>query len=201
MKTREELITLAESALFLRGETGMPVSEIASLLEIKREEVKVLMAHVESKLIYNTPSVYELITDGEIYKLGLKKANLSMVRDALAKTNEEQLSKSVIETLTIVAYNQPLVRSKIESIRGSAADYALRILRDLELIEVIGKDKTLKGHPSIYQTTPKFLEMFNLNSLKDLPEQQEVNIDEATREMKKLFEFEMTKEFEAFDLD
>lgn len=201
MRTKEQQLALAESILFLKGEDGIAVSELSETLELSSKETKSVLDNLETKLTYDTNAVYSLVKEGDFYKLILKKDNLNLVRDALAATNEEKLSKSVIETLTIIAYNQPIVKADVESVRGSSADYAIGVLKNLELIEKIGEDKTRKGHPSIYQTSPKFLEMFGLNSLEDLPEHEEGEIEEATKEMRNLFELEMTKEFEAFDLD
>lgn len=201
MRNKEENIKLVESILFLKGEDGITLRELSKTIGLKPTEAKEIVNHVETKLIYERGTVYTVENIDELYKLTLKKENFKIVRDALAETNEEKLSKSVIEALTVIAYNQPVVKSDIENIKGSSADYAVSILKNLELIVSTGKDKTRKGHPSIYVTTSRFLELFGLETLGDLPSKEEADLDEKTREIKNLFELEMTKEFESFDLD
>jgi len=84
-----------------------------------------------------------------------------------------RLSKSVLETLAIIAYNQPVTRVEIEMIRSVNVSYILNKLLELELIKVMGQKET-PGRPLLYGTTGKFLEYFGINSLDELPEISEV---------------------------
>jgi len=85
----------------------------------------------------------------------------------------EGLSQAAMETLAIVAYRQPIVRSEIEDIRGVQSDYILRSLMEKGLVRVCGRSEEL-GRPLLYGTTRKFLEMFALRSLEDLPDIKEL---------------------------
>jgi len=85
----------------------------------------------------------------------------------------EGLSQAALETLAIVAYRQPIVRSEIEDIRGVQSDYILRSLMEKGLVRVCGRSEEL-GRPLLYGTTRKFLEMFALRSLDDLPDIKEL---------------------------
>ncbi len=80
-----------------------------------------------------------------------------------------RLSKSALETVAIIAYNQPVTRIEIEMIRSVNVSYTLTKLLELELIKVVGQKET-PGKPLLYGTTGKFLEYFGLNSIQDLPE-------------------------------
>lgn len=86
-----------------------------------------------------------------------------------------QLSPSVMETLAIVAYKQPITRAEIEEIRSVDATYSLRSLLDRKLIKIAGR-KEIPGRPILYATSSYFLEVFGFNSLKDLPRPEEFDI-------------------------
>jgi segregation and condensation protein B len=79
-----------------------------------------------------------------------------------------------METLSIIAYKQPILRSTIEAIRGVESSQMLRSLMDKGLAKVVGKDETL-GRPLLYGTTKRFLEYFGLRSLRDLPRTLELS--------------------------
>jgi segregation and condensation protein B len=84
---------------------------------------------------------------------------------------DAQLSAPARETLTIIAYRQPVTRADIEAIRGVSASEVLRQLMERGLVRMAGRDDSL-GRPTLYETTKKFLQMFGLKSLKDLPKEE-----------------------------
>ena len=84
-----------------------------------------------------------------------------------------RLSKPALETLVIIAYKQPIIRSDVEHIRGVDCGGVLRVLLERKLIRVLGR-KEIAGRPLIYATTKRFLEVFDLKSLKDLPTPKEI---------------------------
>jgi len=90
------------------------------------------------------------------------------LRELLEKGKPNKLSKPALETLSIIAYRQPIQRSQIESIRGVAVDSIVRTLLDMGLIKVAGRSE-LPGKPWLYGTTMAFLEHFGLKCLDDLP--------------------------------
>ncbi|MBU4259637.1 MAG: SMC-Scp complex subunit ScpB [Proteobacteria bacterium] len=91
----------------------------------------------------------------------------------LLRPNPFRLSNASLETLAIVAYKQPVIRSDIEHIRGVDCGGILRMLLERKLVRVIGR-KEIPGRPIIYATTKKFLELFELRDLKDLPSPKEI---------------------------
>ena len=90
------------------------------------------------------------------------------VREALGVKQGGNLSRSSLETLAIIAYNQPVTRQYIEQVRGVDSTYAISVLKDRELIEEVGR-MDVPGRPHLFGTTSKFLVVFGLNSLSDLP--------------------------------
>lgn len=90
------------------------------------------------------------------------------------KAREAKLSPAAMETLSIIAYKQPILRSTIEAIRGVESSQMLRSLIEKGLVKIVGRDETL-GRPLLYGTTKKFLEYFGLRSLRDLPRTQELS--------------------------
>jgi len=99
------------------------------------------------------------------YNHWLKK--LLQVRD------QSKLSPAALETLAIIAYKQPIIRADIEAVRGVAVGEIIRNLMYKGLVKIVGRAEVL-GRPMLYGTTKKFLEIFGLNSLKDLPKIEEL---------------------------
>ena len=87
---------------------------------------------------------------------------------------ELRLSAAARETLAIVAYRQPITRADVEAIRGVATDVLLRLLMEKGLLRIAGRDESL-GRPMLYGTTKKFLQLYGLKSLHDLPEAKELS--------------------------
>jgi segregation and condensation protein B len=91
----------------------------------------------------------------------------------LLKPSPARLSRAALETLAIIAYKQPIIRSDVEHIRGVDCGGVLRMLLEKKLIRVLGR-KDIPGRPMIYGTTKQFLEVFNLKDLRDLPSPKEI---------------------------
>lgn len=93
-----------------------------------------------------------------------------------------RLSKAALETIAIIAYKQPIIRSDIEHIRGVDCGGILRMLLERKLVRVLGR-KEIPGRPLIYGTTKRFLEVFDLKNLKDLPTPKEIeSLEKASSE-------------------
>jgi segregation and condensation protein B len=86
---------------------------------------------------------------------------------------ESKLSQAALETLAIIAYKQPVIRAEVEAIRGVASGEMIRSLMYKGVVKIVGRAEVL-GRPLLYGTTKKFLELFGLNSLKDLPKVEEL---------------------------
>ncbi len=96
------------------------------------------------------------------------------LRECYGKKVDRRLSKAALETLSIIAYSQPVTRRDVENIRGVASDSIMRLLREREYIRIVGR-KDVPGHPGLYGTTKKFLYEFNLPSISALPKLSEID--------------------------
>lgn len=161
-------IKILQALLFLKGEEGIKISELAKILKKNKKEILKKLSELETFLIkIDSPFILKQFED--FYWLSVsQEIGLKLTR-ILKKDVSIRLSKSLIETLTIIAYNQPTTKSDVEKIRGFASDYAFAKLVDYNLIEDLGIDDKRKGNPHIYKTTIYFLKLFNLKSLNDLP--------------------------------
>lgn len=90
---------------------------------------------------------------------------------------QKRLSNAALETLSIIAYKQPITKGEIEAIRGVNCDYSIQKLLEKELIIISGRDEQLPGRPLIYATSQNFMDYFGINSSDDLPQIKEVLAD------------------------
>jgi segregation and condensation protein B len=111
---------------------------------------------------------FQLFKAGGGYQFLTKPAYQSSISILLKQQSKKRLSTSAMETLSIIAYKQPISKTEIENIRGVNCDYAVQKLLDKGLIEITGKAETI-GRPMLYGTTPKFMEYFGINELTELP--------------------------------
>lgn len=106
------------------------------------------------------------------YQFLTKPAYQTSIGIMLKQQSKKRLSTSAMETLSIIAYKQPISKTEIENIRGVNCDYAVQKLLDKNLIEITGKADTI-GRPMLYGTTVKFMEYFGINDLSELPTPKE----------------------------
>lgn len=110
----------------------------------------------------------------QVYKLGggyqflTKPAYQASIGILLKQQSKKRLSTSALETLSIIAYKQPVTKSQVEQIRGVNCDYSIQRLLEKELVDIKGKADTI-GRPTLYGTSEKFMEYFGINNLSDLP--------------------------------
>lgn len=97
-----------------------------------------------------------------------KPAYQASISILLKQKSRKRLSTSALETLSIIAYKQPITKGEIEQIRGVNCDYAVQKLLEKQLVEISGKSEAI-GRPVLYATTDKFMDYFGINSLKNLP--------------------------------
>lgn len=102
------------------------------------------------------------------YQFLTKPAYQASIGIMLKQQSKKRLSTSALETLSIIAYKQPVSKTEVENIRGVNCDYAVQKLLEKGLIEIQGKGETV-GRPLIYGTSPKFMEYFGINDLSELP--------------------------------
>lgn len=122
---------------------------------------------------------FEIVHVGGGYLFYTKPAYQASIGIMLKQQSKRRLSNSALETLSIIAYKQPITKSEIERIRGVNCDYSIQKLLEKELIEIRGKSDAV-GRPLIYGTSPNFMEYFGINDLKDLPTPKDFAPEENT---------------------
>lgn len=162
---------IIEAVLFA---AGYPISyeKLARVLEISRGAVKRIVREYAEE--YNKedgpiPRGIQLLCFESSCQLCTREQYGTYVREALGIKRGGNLSQSSIETLAIIAYNEPVTRAYIETVRGVDSSYAVNSLLEKHLIESCGR-LDVPGRPRLYRTTESFLRVFGLNSLAELPD-------------------------------
>jgi segregation and condensation protein B len=179
----EKLPQQIESLIFA---TDHPV-RVPEILEVLEEafgarfpEEEILQAVETLRAKYADEAfAFELVEINEGYQFLTKGAYHHTVGIYLKQTTRKRLSRSAIETLSIVAYKQPVTKTELEKIRGVSCDYALQKLLEKELVTIVGRAET-PGRPLLYGTSDKFMDYFGLKSLQDLPTPKEFKLPENT---------------------
>lgn len=166
----EKETALIEAILYLEGEpiTDELLCKISGLsTEIVNDCISILKETYSS-----SQSGIELIKIMGGWMISPKKELWEYLKDRYGKKNEGKLSRAAMETLSIIAYSQPITRAEIEAIRGVSADNMIRLLIEKNLIKEMGK-KDIPGKPAMFGTTKEFLRHFKLDSIADLPKMDE----------------------------
>lgn len=114
---------------------------------------------------------------GDGYQFMTKPAYQASIGIMLKHQSKKRLSNSALETLSIIAYKQPITKGEMEQIRGVNCDYSVQKLLEKELVEIKGKSDAI-GRPLLYGTSQNFMEYFGINSLKDLPTPKDFSQEE-----------------------
>lgn len=162
------LLGVLEGILFVVGEEGVTIKQISEILNIDPEEVKSLL--LELKKSYESDNRGMRISYlGDAFKLTTKKEHKEYYQKLIENPENNTLSQAALETLAIIAYNQPITRVEIDELRGVSTVQILRKLLAKGLIKESGKS-TMPGRPNLYATTSDFLDYFGLSSISDLPQ-------------------------------
>lgn len=121
----------------------------------------------------------ELVKSGGGYQFLTKPAYQASIGILLKQQSKKRLSNSAMETLSIIAYKQPITKSEAEQIRGVSCDYSIHKLLEKGLIEIKGKSEGV-GRPLLYGTSQKFMDYFGINDLKELPQPKDFSTEENT---------------------
>ncbi len=157
---------LIETILFLDSEP-LTIDAISNIAQLSKDITENCIELLKEKyLAENCGMELAFITGG--WALVPKKEFWNVLKERYGNKSEGKLSKSALETLTIIAYKQPVTRAEIESIRGVPPDNMIRHLVERQLIQEVGK-KDAPGRPTQFGTTKEFLKFFRLNSIADLP--------------------------------
>ncbi|MFB6246944.1 MAG: SMC-Scp complex subunit ScpB [Salinibacter sp.] len=169
----------AAEAIIFAADEPVPAARIAEIVgevtgnaDVSEEEVRTAVQRLSDE--YETADrALEIHEWGKGYRMATRSPLSPFVKTLFLGEQEKTLSRSLMETLAVVAYRQPVTRPEVDFIRGVNSDYAIRKLLEMELVDVQGRADSL-GRPLLYKTTPRFLEQFGLQDLEDLPTLREV---------------------------
>ena len=169
MKNLEKLTNIIESILFVSG-TQVAISDIVGKIDATEKEINEAVKCLKEK--YSGESGIQLLQFNKKLQFSSNPAYADDVSAVLNPINEKELSKSMLEVAAIIAYKQPVTRIDLEEIRGNS-EYAVQKLLELGVIEPVGR-KDAVGRPVMFGTTDKFLKRFQISSLDELPDYEEL---------------------------
>ncbi|NLY44525.1 MAG: SMC-Scp complex subunit ScpB [Tissierella sp.] len=172
-----EIKSIIESLLFVWGDP-LTVEDIANILELNEDEVTQLMEEIIDDFDFNRRGL-RIIKANSTYQLSTRPEHFQWIRKLNHTKPNKSLSNAAMETLSIIAYRQPIIKSEIDNIRGVKSDRSIETLMEKNLVMELGRLERI-GRPIIYGTTNDFLRLFSLESLEDLPDLEEMveRIDE-----------------------
>lgn len=158
---------IIEGLLFASGDEGVTISQIAKILDLTNDSVQNELK--ELMLDYEHVARGITITNShDLYYLTTKPEHSKYYTRLLETPQANKLSQAALETLAIIAYEQPITRVEIEDIRGVNSDRPVQTLLARSLIEEVGRKETI-GRPILFGTTKEFLTYFGITSLAELP--------------------------------
>ncbi len=171
---KEQKKALLESILFISG-TPLNLKDLQKITEFSTGEISFLLNELMAEyrdrkggiLLVEVAGGYQMVSNPE-YSHWVKK---------LKATTPQKLSIAALETLSIVAYRQPITKAELEQLRGVNSDGVIKSLLERRFIRIVGK-KEVPGRPLIYGTSREFLQHFGLKDLSELPTMRDLNPDE-----------------------
>ena len=167
---------ILEGLLFVAGDEGLAIEEAKNILET--DNIDDIINSL--KEIYQNRGI-ELVLLGNRLKLVTKVELKEYIEKMVTIEDDGVLSEAALETLAIIAYNQPVTRVMVDDIRGISSAHMIRKLAYKNLICEVGRSESA-GRPILYGTTPLFLDYFGLNDIKELPK-LEVEHDDTVKDL------------------
>lgn len=158
---------IVEGLLYVQGDLGITIGQIKDILEIDEEKAKEVVLNLKNYYDENKRGL-RINFLGNTIKLTTREEHREYYQKLLEEPSTNSLSQSALETLAIIAYNEPITRGEVDSFRGVDSSYVMRRLLAKGLIKEFGKSD-LPGKPILYKTTDDFLDYFGLASRDDLP--------------------------------
>jgi len=179
-----ENVAIIEGLLFVVGEDGLTLEQISNILDISEEDTKSFINDLQTSY-QDAKRGIRIDFLGNRLKLTTKKEHHSYYQKLIENDQTNTLSQAALETLAIVAYNQPITRLQIDQLRGISNSKMIRKLVAKGFIKETGRSD-VPGRPIIYETTSEFLDYFGLSSIDDLPDMRnflEAEIEENEKEV------------------
>lgn len=168
----KEIKSIIESLLFTWGDP-LALKDISSILEIEESELSLIIKELMDDFDYNRRGL-RIIKINNSYQIGTRPEHYQWIKKLSLASANKNLSNAALETLSIVAYRQPIIKADIEAIRGVKCDRVLQTLIDRKMVIEVGRlERT--GRPILYGTTEEFLRSFGLENIENLPSLNEVD--------------------------
>ena len=166
-----------EGLLFVVGEEGLTLEQIEDVLQVNEEEAKSILYELKHDYEDSNRGI-RIDFLGNRFKLTTKYEHREYYQKLLENPETNTLSQAALETLAIIAYNQPITRAEVDELRGLASINMIRKLMAKDLVKISGKSN-LPGKPNLYRTTSEFLDYFGLATISDLPDLPMDNANET----------------------
>ena len=161
-----EIKSIIEGLLFTWGDP-LELKDLSNVLDISEKRLEPIMKELLDDFDFNRRGL-RIIKFNNHYQIGTRPEHFEWIKKLNNKKNAKNLSNASLETLSIIAYKQPIIKSDIESIRGVRSDRAIETLIERRLVMEVGRlERT--GRPILYGTTEDFLKYFGLESIDELP--------------------------------
>ena len=179
LREEKKIMAVIEAVLFAMGDS-VALSSLEHVLEIPQKEIREVIARMNSKYkraergisIVELEDSVQLCTKPELYEYLIKVAKAP---------RKYVLTDTLLETLSIIAYKQPVTRLEVEKIRGVSCDHAVNRLLELNLVQELGR-LDAPGRPLLFGTTEEFLRTFGVKSLGDLPVMDPVQMEDFRKQ-------------------
>lgn len=169
MKTIDTTYNLKEvlkAILFVAGD-GVEKDLLAEKLELSLKELNEVVEEIKEE--YSGENGIHLIEFKNKIQFSSNPNFADYISDVLSPVREKMLTRAALETLAIIAYKQPVTKLDIEDVRRSSSDYAVQVLMDQDMIEIVGRKEAV-GKPLLFGTTENFLKRFNIKNIEELPD-------------------------------
>lgn len=179
---------IIEAILFTMGES-VPLEKLADVLEISTDETKDIIRNMMAGYEKEKRGIQIIELDGA-YQMCTKKEMYEYLIRIARQPKKQVLTDVLLETLSIIAYKQPVTRMEIEKIRGVSSGHAVNKLVEYNLVCEIGR-LDVPGRPLLFGTTEEFLRSFGVNSIDELPQPEPEQVEEFRHEAEEELEIRM----------
>lgn len=184
----EEFKGIIEAVLFTMGES-VPLEKLANVLELEKEETKNIIRQMMSEYEEQNRGIQIIELEGA-YQMCTKKQMYEYLIKIARQPKKQVLTDVLLETLSIIAYKQPVTRIEIEKIRGVSSGHAVNKLVEYNLVCEVGR-LDVPGRPLLFGTTEEFLRSFGVNSIDELPQPQPEQVEEFRHEAEEEMQIRM----------
>lgn len=192
-----DLKSIIEGLLFLAGEEGLSVKQLAEVTEQRQDIITDALLDMKSSFEREGRGL-QIVQLAGTYQLATLPEHAPYFEKLAYSPARSSLSQAALETLSIIAYRQPITRIEVEEIRGVKSERAIHTLVNKDLIQEVGRAEAI-GRPILYGTTPAFLDYFGLGSLEELPDLTEFESTEQLEEEAQLLFQKLEEQQLTFD--